>query len=246
MSIKLYKKGKGVTLHYQKLNYAMKSKYKEKRCWRCVNSNCLSHISTSFDKDTTLSGPFPENNHIEYNMLEMWIEKCEYRRLLDKYQSCLSEYIAWKQVWILSKINCYFFLIFFYVSLYSFSILCILRVDLNLCFLKLFSIFCLLVLCHLGVHRKFLVLFDTSFWQFSCKSHYWSSEKLYFQFLSIWADILSLHVLRNSFDSWKILKIAKKSSSIFAKINITYLNNCKNNFLCLNIQFFWEWQIFMG
>ena len=53
----------------------MNSKYKEKIYWRCVNSNCLSRISTNFDKDTILSGPFPEHNHIENiefnNMLEM-------------------------------------------------------------------------------------------------------------------------------------------------------------------------------
>ena len=72
MSIKLYKKGMGFNLHYQKFNYAMNSKYKEKIYWRCVNSNCLSRISTNFDSDTILSGPFPEHNHIEYNnMLEM-------------------------------------------------------------------------------------------------------------------------------------------------------------------------------
>ena len=29
--------------------------------------------------------------------------------------------------------------------------LCLLRFDLNLCFLRLFSILCLLVLCHLGI-----------------------------------------------------------------------------------------------
>ena len=72
MSIKLYKKGSGVNLRYQKLNYAMNRKYKEKIYWRCVNSNCLSRISTNSDRDTFLSGPFPEHNHIEYNnMLEM-------------------------------------------------------------------------------------------------------------------------------------------------------------------------------
>ena len=76
MSIKLYKKGRGVILYYQKFNYALNSKYKEKIYWRWVNSNCLSCISTNFDKDTILSGPFPEHNHIENieynNMLEMW------------------------------------------------------------------------------------------------------------------------------------------------------------------------------
>ena len=63
------------------------------------------------------------------------IEKFEYRRLLDKYQSCLPEYVAWKQIWVLSKINYNFF------SQNIFS-----------CFLRLFSILCLLVLCHLGIH----------------------------------------------------------------------------------------------
>ena len=45
MSIKLYKKGRGVNLHYQKFNHAMNSKNNEKKFWDCVNSNCLSRIS---------------------------------------------------------------------------------------------------------------------------------------------------------------------------------------------------------
>ena len=52
----------------------MNSKYIEKIYWRCVNSNCLSRISTNFDKDTISSGPFLEHNHIEnieYNMLQI-------------------------------------------------------------------------------------------------------------------------------------------------------------------------------
>ena len=50
------------------------------------------------------------------------IEKFEYRRLLDKYQSCLPEYIAWKQIWVLSKINYNFFhLIFSHVFSDSFQ-----------------------------------------------------------------------------------------------------------------------------
>ena len=75
MSIKLYKRGRGFNLYYQKFNYAMNSKYKEKIYWRCVNSICLGRISTNFDRGTILSGPFPKHNHIENieynNMLEM-------------------------------------------------------------------------------------------------------------------------------------------------------------------------------
>ena len=74
MCINLYKKGRGVNLHYQKFIYAMNSKYKEKIYWRCVNSKCLSRISTKFDEDTNLSGSFPEHIHIKNivynNMLE--------------------------------------------------------------------------------------------------------------------------------------------------------------------------------
>ena len=74
MSKKLYKKGRGVNLHYQKVNYAMNSKYKEKINWRCVTSNSSSRFSTNLDKNTILSGPFPEHNHIEnieYNNMLM-------------------------------------------------------------------------------------------------------------------------------------------------------------------------------
>ena len=53
----------------------MERKYKEKIYGRCVNSNCFSRISTILDRDTILSGPIPEHNHIENieynNMLEM-------------------------------------------------------------------------------------------------------------------------------------------------------------------------------
>ena len=54
----------------------MNSDYREEIFWRCVNSNCLSCISTNFDNDTILSGPFPEHNQIENiecnKMLELW------------------------------------------------------------------------------------------------------------------------------------------------------------------------------
>ena len=41
------------------------------------------------------------------------IEKFEYRRPFHKYQSSLPEYIAWKQIWVLSKINYNFFHLIF-------------------------------------------------------------------------------------------------------------------------------------
>ena len=82
MYIKLYKKGRGFNLHYQKFNYAMNSKYKEKIYWRCVNSNCLSRIPTNFDRDTILSGPFPEHNQIK---------NIEYNNMLEKRRKFLKE-----------------------------------------------------------------------------------------------------------------------------------------------------------
>ena len=87
-------------------------------------------------------------------------------------------------------------------------------------------------------------LLNCYFWQFSLNSHTCFSKKLYFQFLSVWAAILSLRGLSSVLEFSKPPKIAKKIDKFHVKISITYLNTCKSNFICLNSRF-WEWQIFL-
>ena len=93
----------------------MNSKFKEKIYCRCVNSNFWIFLKT-LKKEEKLA----KANYLQYRLgyrnppqrkkiarLErsnsqfkksIRIEKFEYRRLLDKYQSCLPEYIARKQI----------------------------------------------------------------------------------------------------------------------------------------------------
>ena len=88
-------------------------------------------------------------------------------------------------------------------------------------------------------------LLNCYFWQFSLNSHTCFSKKLYFQFLSVWAAILSLRGLSSILEFSKLPKIAKKIEKSYVKNSITYLNTCESNFICLNSRFCREWQIFM-
>ena len=70
MSIKLYKKGRGFNLHYQKFNYAMNSKYKEKIYWRCVNSKKLQLTVTEVVCDFELG--FKSAIETDFPQVRLW------------------------------------------------------------------------------------------------------------------------------------------------------------------------------
>ena len=74
-------------------------------------------------------------------------------------------------------------------------------------------------------------LLNCYFSQFSSKSHICSCKKLYFQFLSPGADILSLCGHGSIFEFLKMPKIAWRIDKFHAKSAIHYLNTCKRKFL---------------